>query len=123
MKLTNLLAAVSVLGLVSYVFAADEPTSKPKHHDGVMGKLVKVDGTDIVLSVKHRGDTEAKEVTVKTDDKTVVTLDKQEAKLADLKADMWVYATPAEGVATKVMASTKRPERHKPDAPKTDETK
>jgi hypothetical protein len=117
MKLANIVAAVAVLGLVSWALASVEPTTKPKH-DGVRGQIVKIDGNNITIKTRARGETEGKEVVVKTDDKTVFTLDEKEAKLADLKADYWVRVTPAEGTATKVNAFTKKPERRKPDAPK-----
>ena len=105
----------------------------------VVGTLVKVDGNNLVVMAKamrmttsRTGDesrttvtldpaAEPKEVTVATDDKTVVTLDDKDAKLADLKADMFVRITPATGTAEKVNAFTKAPERKrkpKEDAPK-----
>ena len=112
MKFANVLAAVAVLGLACYVLAEDTPA--PKKHDHIGGKIVKVEGTDIFIKTWAHGDQEAKEVTVKTDDKTVFTVDGKDAKLADLKADLFVRVTPKEGVATKVEASTKRPEHKKP---------
>ena len=105
MKLANLLAAVAVLGFVSYVLADDTPTTKP-HHDGIGGKIVKIDGTNIVIKTRAHGDVESKEVTVATDDKTVFTLDGKDAKLADMKEGLWVRVTPAQGTATKVSAKT-----------------
>jgi hypothetical protein len=113
MKLANVLAAVAVLGVACYVLAEDTPTTKP-HHDHIGGKIVKIDGTNIVIKTWAHGDQEAKEVTVATDDKTVFTLDGKDAKLADMKADLFVRVTPKEGTATKVVASTKAPEHRKP---------
>jgi hypothetical protein len=93
-----MLAACLVTGLT--VMAADEkPADSP-----LKGKVVKVDGTNVVVSTEVGG--EKKEVTVATDDKTVVTVDGKDAKLADLKADMDVTITPATGTATKIEATT-----------------
>ncbi len=76
------------------------------------GQITKVDGAKITVKVQGRGpNAEAKEVEVATDEKTVVTLDEKEAKVADLKADMYVTVTPAEGTATKIVATTKAPVR------------
>jgi hypothetical protein len=110
MKFATILAAVAVLGMASYMMG-DEPTKGPtsepakKNWDHIRGKVLKVDGTNLVITVKHKGE-EAKEVTVKTDGKTVVEIDKEEAKLADLKEGMNVLVTPKEGTATKIAAWT-----------------
>jgi hypothetical protein len=121
MKLATLLALVAVMGLVGVVVAADAPKEAPKdkpaHDMGIRGKIVKVEGANVVVKTWARGG-EGKEVTVVTDDKTVVTIDEKDAKVADLKADLFVRITPAEGTAQKIVASTKAPERKKPaDAP------
>jgi hypothetical protein len=117
MKLANLLAVVAILGLAGMAYAADEPSPSPSpkpKFDGIGGKIVKVDGAKITVKTRaHRGE-DAKEVVVTTDDKTTVTLDDKDAKVADLKVDMFVRVSPAEGTATKIVASTKMPERHKP---------
>ena len=98
--------------------ADDQPTTKP-HGDHIGGKIVKVDGANLVIKTWAHGDQESKEVTVKTDDKTVFTLDGNDAKLADMKADLFVRVTPREGTATKVEAFTKPPHHHhdNPTAP------
>jgi hypothetical protein len=119
MKLANVLAAVAVLGLACYVLAEDTPAPKHKH---LGGQIVKIDGTNLVISVKHKGE-DAKEVTVATDDKTVFTLDGKDAKLADLQKDYWVHVTPADGTATKVDAFTKKPEHKKPAGDKPSDSK
>ena len=103
MKLAKILAAVCVLGLVGYVLA-DEPTTKPSHPNALQGKVVKVEGTDVTIHTRKHG-----EVVVKTDDKTVVTIDDNDAKVSDLKEGMRVWVTPPEGVATKITARTKPP--------------
>ena len=55
----------------------------------VMGRLVKVDGKNLIVSVRQRGG-EPKEVTVATDDKTEFNVDYEPGKLTDLKPDMRV---------------------------------
>ena len=119
MKVATLLALVAVLGMVGVAVAAEGDAPKKTRTPGIWGKIVKVEGTNIVVAARTRGSEDTKEVTVATDDKTVVTLDGKEAKLANLKADMFVRITPATGTAEKVVAMTKMPERKKPaDAPK-----
>jgi len=117
MKLTALLAAV-VVASVSFAFAADDAKPAHKPFDGVRGKITKVDGASITVSTMNRETKETKDVVVATDDKTVVKIDGKEAKVADLKADMFVKITPATGTAATVDAFTKMPS-HKPkgDAP------
>ena len=114
MKVGKLLALAAILCMVGVAMAQDAP--KKTRTPGVFGKIVKIDGTSIVVAARTRGSEDTKEVTVATDDKTVVTLDEKEAKLADLKADMFVRITPATGTAEKVIASTKMPERPKKPA-------
>jgi len=116
MKIAKVLALVGILGLAAAAWAEGEATSKPAPHKGLRGKVVKVDGANVVVKTWAR-EGEGKEVTVATDDKTVVTIDEKEAKVADLKADMTVLVTPAEGTATKIVARTKAPKRDKPAAP------
>ena len=62
----------------------------------VMGRLVKVDGKNLIISVRQRGG-EPKEVTVATDDKTEFNVDFEPGKLTDLKPGMRVsvIAVPA----------------------------
>jgi hypothetical protein len=110
MKLAKVLAAVAVLGFVGMAMAQEAPKEKPK---GLYGKIVKVEGTDVTVKTMARRGTEGKEVVVKTDDKTVVTIDGKDAKFADLKEGYFVRVTPAEGTATKIAARTK-PREHKP---------
>ncbi len=113
MKLMNLLAVTCVLGIVGALVIAEDASPKPKF-DGVRGQIVKVDGANVTIKTWAGRGGEAKEVVVATDDKTVVTIDEKEAKVADLKADMFVMVTPAQGTATKIVASTKKLERRKP---------
>ncbi len=119
MKVAKLLALAVVLGMVGVAMAAEDAPKKARPA-GIMGKIVKVDGTNIVIAKRTRGSKDTTEVTVATDAKTVVTLDRKEATLADLKADMFVFVTPETGTAAKVSAMTKMPEHKKKpkDAPK-----
>ena len=116
MNVAKLIAMAAILGLTVTAWAEGETTTKPAPHRGLRGKVVKVDGANVVVKTWAR-EGEGKEVTVATDDKTVVTIDEKEAKVADLKADMTVLVTPAEGTSTKIVARTKAPKRDKPAAP------
>jgi hypothetical protein len=101
MRFAQILAAMAAMGMFSFA-SAEGPTTKPKAQD-VRGKIVKIDGTNIIVLTHEQGQ-ELKEVTVQTDDKTIVTFETRKAKFEDLKAGMGVYITPAEGVAKKVNA-------------------
>ena len=88
-------------------------TTRPAGPRALFGRIVSatVDLGDptkgtIVVESRRRG-----QVTVQTDASTVVTIDKQAAKVADLKAGMRVRITPATGTAKKVSVWTKRPVR------------
>lgn len=109
MKAAKILSVVAVLGLVGMLFAQDA-ASRPAR--GLMGQITKVDGAKITVKPMARPNaTEApKEVVVTTDDKTVVTLDGKDAKVSDLKADLYVRVTPADGTATKIVATTEKPQ-------------
>jgi hypothetical protein len=106
MKIAKLLAVLSVVGLMGNVALAQGGGGGGRGMNGLMGTVVKVDGTNLVVKQMARGQTEAKEVTVATDDKTKVTLDGKEAKLADLKEGLRVMVSPAEGTATTIAAMT-----------------
>ncbi len=93
MKAAKLLAVFAVVGMVSFCVAQDVPKS-------LEGTVVKVDGANVTVKAAE------KEVVVATDDKTVVTVDGEEAKVADLKAGMAVTITPDTGTATKIVATT-----------------
>jgi hypothetical protein len=121
MKVGKLLALAVVLGMVGVAVAAEGDAPKKTRTPGIWGKIVKVEGTNIVVAARSRDSKETKEVTVATDANTKVTLDEKEAKLADLKADMFVRITPATGTAEKVVAMTKMPERKKKPAEKAPE--
>ena len=110
MKLGTVLAVLAVVGLVGIAWAADAPATRPARP--LAGQVVSVAaaGNVVVKTMARRGG-EGKEVTVATNDKTVVTIDEKAATVADLKKDMYVRITPAEGVAEKIVATTKAPER------------
>jgi hypothetical protein len=114
MRIAALLLFVgAIMGIMvsQAVGQGTEPT--PTNPATLCGTVVKVDGANVV--VKAGGN----EVTVVTDDKTVVTLDGKEAKVADLKADMHVVVTPAEGTATEIKAKSPKVNRDAPPAPPT----
>lgn len=111
MKAAKLLAFVAVMGMVSVAMAQDAPKKKRKHRSGIRGKIVRVEGTNVIISTRTRGTKETEEVTVATDDDTAIRVDKKKATLADLKPDMWIFVTPKTGTATKIYASTTKPER------------
>jgi hypothetical protein len=121
MKVGKLLALAAILCMVGVAMAQDAP--KRERPKGIAGKIKSVDGMKLVITKRAREGQEATEVTVTADDKTVVTLDRKEATMADLKADMFVFVTPETGTAVKIMASTKMRERPKKpaDAPKKEE--
>jgi ABC-type enterochelin transport system substrate-binding protein len=96
MKAAKLLAVFAVLGMVSFCVAQDAPKC-------LTGTVVKVDGANVTVKAAE------KEVVVATNDKTVVTIDGKEAKVADLKAGMAVTVTPDTGTATKIVATTPKP--------------
>jgi len=81
------------------VKAVPPPTkpAKPAKKAGLKGSVVKVDGTNLVISAGKKND--AKEVTVATDDKTVVTIEGKPAKVSDLKPGQKVLITPETGTA------------------------
>jgi hypothetical protein len=114
MKVATVLALVAVLGVASVAMAQDanaparDPNMRP-----LMGQVVSVaaDGNVVVKPRAGRGGADVAEVTVATDTKTVVTVDGKDAKVADLKKDLYVVVTPAKGVATKIVATTEAPAR------------
>ncbi len=96
-----MLVVVFVLGIAG--MALSQGRQGGRGFDGVMGKVVKVDGKNIVVMTMGRN---ATEVTVATDEKTEIIVDAEKGKLDDVKADMNVRITPKEGTATKVIATS-----------------
>jgi hypothetical protein len=97
--LMTAVAMIALLGFVGFTQAAKE--AKPKT---TKGHFVKVDGQ--VLTYKGGAKGTGKEHTVKIDDKTKVTIDGKDAKVADLKADAVIDVTEVEGTATAIAANT-----------------
>jgi hypothetical protein len=105
MKVGTVLAAVAVLFVAGVAMADDaKPTSR-----GIYGQIVSVAADGNIVVKVNTSPTESKEVTVTTDAKTVVTLDGKDAKVADLKKDMWAMVQPSEGTATKIVATAEKP--------------
>jgi hypothetical protein len=102
-----LLFVGAILGIMvaQAVGQGTAPAPTPTKPATLKGTVVKVEGTNVV--VKAAG----KEVTVATNDKTMVTLDGNAAKVGDLKAGMHVVVTPAEGIATEIKATSPKVEK------------
>lgn len=102
-RVVTLMVLVAFVGTITgIVLAADE--EKPTVWTGTVVKVV-----EKALTIKVKDGDKEMEKPVVTDDKTMVTLDGKEAKLADLKADMMVTVTIPAGkllVASKVEAKT-----------------
>jgi hypothetical protein len=105
------LALVAMVGAFNTYAADPAPTpppakpdkpAKPAKKAGLKGSVVKVDGNNLVISAGKK--TDAKEVTVATDDKTVVTIEGKPGKLADLKPGQKVVITPETGTALTIDA-------------------
>jgi len=95
MKVARLLAMAAVVGLVSYALvAAEGDAPKKERAKGLRGVVQKVDGANLVIKKMAREEADRIEVTVLTNDKTVVMIGDKESKVADLKADMRVLITP-----------------------------
>ena len=108
MKVATVLAVVAVLGIASFAMAQD--ANAPAKAPGLRGQIVSVaaDGNVVVKVTSRKGD---KEVTVATNKDTVVTIDGADKKVADLTKDLYVVVTPAEGTATKIVATKEAPAR------------
>lgn len=109
-RLFAVLAIVAMVGVAANTNAADKPAKK----GGLKGSVVKVDGGKLTITSGKKG--AEKEVVVETSDKTVVTIEGKEAKLADLKAGQRVTISPETGVAEKIEVPT--PKAKKDAAPK-----
>lgn len=111
MKVARLLAMAAVVGLVSYALvAAEGDAPKKERPKGIYGKITKVGDKSITVQTWAKEEADRKTVEVAVDDKTTVTLDEKEAKLADLKDGMRVFITPETAsdkvAATKIAART-----------------
>jgi hypothetical protein len=105
--LKMLMVVATVCAAASLALAAAEGGKKRERVAGLRGKIVRVEGVNVTLQTWARKQEDRKEVTVVTDDKTAVTIDGKEAKVADLKADMYALVTPETGTAQKILARTK----------------
>ena len=111
--------AVAVVMCGGVAYSADKPAAdaqagevKPKT-GAIKGAFVKVEG--VTVFVKDKNGIEVKFV---TDDKTEVTINGEAGKkITDLKDGLWIYATPAEGTVTKIIANIPKPKKHKNPAP------
>jgi len=112
MKTAKLLAFVAVLGMAGLAMAQEEAPKKKRkaRPKGIMGKIVKVEGANVVIAKRTRGKKETTEVTVVTDDKTVVMVNRKKDALGvkALKKGMNVFITPDTGTAKRIMARTPR---------------
>jgi hypothetical protein len=100
---TKVLTVLAIAMMTAAVPAADKPAKGEKGAKkaaGLKGTVVKVDGSKLVISSGKKA--EAKEVTVETNDKTVITVEGQTAKLADLKPGQKVVISPETGTAEKI---------------------
>ena len=103
-KLIAVLTLVTLIGAAAGTVQAADPAAPAKpakvKKPGIKGDVVKVDGNKLVIS---SGKKDAKaELTIATDDKTVVMIEGKEAKLTDLKPGQKVTITPETGTATKI---------------------
>jgi hypothetical protein len=106
---TNLLIAATILALAGLASAARNPAQAGKRAAGgkLVGVVTAIDGTNVKVQPKAKPGAAQEEVVVPTDEKTVVTIDGQPGKLADLRQGMKVIVTPATGTAIKIEATTK----------------
>jgi hypothetical protein len=116
MKLMAVLAIVVMTAAVPARAADDKPATparkvKAGKKAGLKGTVVKVDGSKLIISAGKKA--EAKEVTVETTDKTVITVEGQAAKLADLKPGQKVVISPETGTAEKIDVPTPKAKKAK----------
>jgi hypothetical protein len=116
-KVAIILAMLAVVLMVAQVgMAADKGKDRPKRKrpDGIRGKVVKVDGSNLTITPYVRGrkkdDPKPDDVTVDASEAEVI-IDRKPGKLEDLAAGNFVFITPKEGKAKKIHAFTKRPSR------------
>ena len=108
-RMSIVLVAVLAVAFVASVVYAEAEAPKAATLEG---KVLKAADDKGVVQVLPAGKTDEKDaVAVTTNDKTVVTLDGKEAKVADLKVGLAVVVTHVEKVASKIEAKT-------PEAPK-----
>lgn len=108
-KLISMLVLVAFVSAVAGLsMAQDAPKPDAPKDMTIKGIVVKVEDKVVNIASKNRnGDPVDRKIT--TDDKTVVTIDGKDAKVADLKAGLTVEVTQPRGrdvVATKIVATT-----------------
>jgi len=116
---TKLLAVLAIAVMTAAVPAKavdDKPATPAKKEKagkkaGLKGTVVKVDGSKLIVSTGKKA--EAKEVTIETTDKTVITVEGQTAKLADLKPGQKVVISPDTGAAEKIDVPTPKAKKAK----------
>ena len=101
-------AVLFAVGFTSLAHAA-KPAKGDKPAVGQI-KSIAEDGKSITIMSMGKTPTE---MTITLDDKTVITLDGKEAKLKDLKADLYVTVKPGTGTATTVDATVEKPAKKK----------
>ncbi len=108
--LMSVIVTMLVCGLVGVAQAKKPAGGKTKGDKPVRGQVVSVaaDGTNVVVVTSGK---KATEITVSTNEKTKVTIDGADAKLTDLKKDLWVQIAPGIGTATTIKATTTKPEK------------
>jgi hypothetical protein len=109
-----MLSVLAIVAMAGVLHAADAPKPEKAKPAGLKGDVVKVDGTNLVISAGKKN--EKKEVTIATDANTTVTVAGKPGKLADLKAGDKVLVTPETGTATKIEVAP--PKAKKEKAPK-----
>ena len=101
-KVAMILAVLAVVLMVADMgLAEDKKPDRPKRKrpDGIRGKVVSVEGDVLTIApfVRRKKDDpkpeKVKTVEVKTDDKTVVIIDKEKGSLGDLKKGNYVQGT------------------------------
>ncbi|MCX5660195.1 MAG: hypothetical protein NTW19_10805 [Planctomycetota bacterium] len=118
MKAFTMMVIVGLMLGFSSLALAKEHGSKPgasDAHKGLMGTVVSVTGTDVVIKTGKKDATVEK--TIKTDDKTLITINHVSAKLADLTAGQHVKVLGADpGPATEidVVVAHPKPKSDKP---------
>jgi hypothetical protein len=117
MKTVKLLAMVAVVGLFTYALVAADDAPKPERAKGLRGVVVKVDGANVTIKKMAKEEADRVEVVVLTDDKTKVTIEDKDAKVADLKADMRVLITPEDAGKDKAALTIKVMKPRTPKAP------
>lgn len=106
LSVVRIAAGLALVALIAGQALAGDAGRRPEN--AIFGTVVKVDGTNLIIKT---GGKDGKEVTVATDANTKVTIDGNDAKLADLKPGNRVVVTPKEGVAKEIRCRTQPPKK------------